>query len=95
LPFREVQLPPKLKFGYYTSGKWISLYQEPRTNLVLDGFIKASPACKRAVLETIEALRRNGHECVEITLPDSESLQLLYELGYRDALPFFNSCNSL
>ncbi|TEB18654.1 general amidase [Coprinellus micaceus] len=62
LPFREVQLPPKLKFGYYTS----------------DGFIKASPACKRAVLETIKALRQNGHECVEITLPDTATACKLY-----------------
>lgn len=55
LPFREVKLAPKLKFGYYTS----------------DNYIKASPACKRAVLETVEALRTAGHECVEFELPDA------------------------
>ncbi|KAI5121616.1 hypothetical protein M0805_001147 [Coniferiporia weirii] len=49
LPYRESSLPDKLRFGYYTS----------------DLFIKASPACKRAVLETVEALRKRGHECVE------------------------------
>ncbi|KAJ2923905.1 hypothetical protein H1R20_g13191, partial [Candolleomyces eurysporus] len=54
-PFREIEIPKKLKFGYYTS----------------DGFIKASPACKRAVLETVDALRKQGHECVEISLPDT------------------------
>uniref|UniRef100_A0A8H7XRN7 amidase n=1 Tax=Psilocybe cubensis TaxID=181762 RepID=A0A8H7XRN7_PSICU len=54
VPFRTVELPPKLKFGYYTS----------------DNYIKASPACKRAVLETVEALRAAGHECVEFELPD-------------------------
>ncbi|KAH6916170.1 amidase [Coprinopsis sp. MPI-PUGE-AT-0042] len=50
VPFRDVNLPFKLKFGFYTS----------------DNFIKASPACKRAVLETVEALRKKGHECVEL-----------------------------
>ncbi|KAL5536849.1 hypothetical protein ACEPAF_672 [Sanghuangporus sanghuang] len=49
LPYREATLPNKLRFGYYTS----------------DLFIKASPACKRAVLETVEALRKAGHECIE------------------------------
>ncbi|KAH8111020.1 amidase signature enzyme [Phellopilus nigrolimitatus] len=49
LPYREPELPNKLRFGYYTS----------------DLFIKASPVCKRAVLETVEALRKQGHECVE------------------------------
>ncbi|CAA7267413.1 unnamed protein product [Cyclocybe aegerita] len=55
VPFREATLPPKLKFGYYTS----------------DNYIKASPACKRAVLETVETLRAAGHECVEFEIPDS------------------------
>ncbi|KAF9485469.1 amidase [Pholiota conissans] len=55
LPFREVAMPKKLKFGYYTS----------------DNYIKASPACKRAVLETVEALRNAGHECVEFEVPDA------------------------
>ncbi|KAJ6625774.1 amidase [Mycena sp. CBHHK59/15] len=49
IPFRDVNLPKKLRFGYYTS----------------DGVIKASPACIRAVQETIDALKRAGHECVE------------------------------
>ncbi|KAF8661366.1 hypothetical protein AX16_001460 [Volvariella volvacea WC 439] len=53
LHFREVTLPSKLRFGYYTS----------------DGFVKASPACKRAVLETVKALEKQGHECIEIELP--------------------------
>ena len=30
-----------------------------------DGIVRASPACRRAVLETVEALRKAGHECVE------------------------------
>ena len=32
--------------------------------------MKSSPACQRAVLETVDALRKQGHECVEIELPD-------------------------
>ena len=35
-----------------------------------DGVVKGSPACHRAVLETVEALREAGHECVEIEPPD-------------------------
>jgi len=54
VPYRQVELPAKLKFGYYTS----------------DDFIKASPACKRAVLESVEALRAAGHECIEISVPE-------------------------
>ena len=53
IPYRDVQLPNRLKFGYY----------------LMDGLVKASPACKRAVLETVEALRREGHECVEFAVP--------------------------
>ncbi|KAJ7693428.1 amidase [Mycena rosella] len=50
VPFRDVTLPEKLRFGYYTS----------------DGIIKGSPACIRAVQITISALEKAGHECVEL-----------------------------
>lgn len=40
------------------------------TFCAVDGFIKASPACRRAVLQSVEALRAAGHECVEISVPD-------------------------
>ena len=53
MPYRDVQLPKRLKFGYY----------------LMDGLVKVSPVCKRAVLETVEALRREGHECVEFDVP--------------------------
>jgi len=53
IPYRDVQLPKKLKFGYYLT----------------DGLVKDSPACQRAVLETVTALRREGHECVEFSVP--------------------------
>lgn len=51
LLYRTVQLPKVLKFGYYTT----------------DRFCKTSPVCRRAVMETVDALRKQGHECVEFT----------------------------
>ncbi|GAA5925240.1 hypothetical protein JCM1841_004693 [Sporobolomyces salmonicolor] len=75
LPYREVKLPRKLKFGYYLT----------------DGFCHASPACERAVLETVEALRKQGHECVEFTPPSPiEAMELFVALtsagGYETLL---------
>ncbi|KAJ8588246.1 amidase signature enzyme [Rhizopogon salebrosus TDB-379] len=49
LPYRPVELPSKLRFGYYLS----------------DGMVETSPACQRAVLETVAALEKQGHECIE------------------------------
>ncbi|KAI0314594.1 amidase signature domain-containing protein [Amylostereum chailletii] len=54
VPYRDVKIPSKLRFGYY----------------ITDGFVKASPACRRAVLETVKALQLEGHECLEIELPE-------------------------
>ncbi|KAG8959732.1 hypothetical protein FRC03_007549 [Tulasnella sp. 419] len=54
VPYKDAALPEKLKFGYYKS----------------DGLIKASPACQRAVQESVDALRKAGHECVEFEFPD-------------------------
>ncbi|KAH9057420.1 amidase [Lactarius vividus] len=62
LPYRDVKLPEKLRFGYYLN----------------DGVVKGSPACQRAVLETVQALRAVGHECVEIDSPDSNQALLLF-----------------
>ncbi|KAF9054357.1 amidase [Panaeolus papilionaceus] len=75
IPYRDVTLPPKLCFGYYTS----------------DNYIKASPACKRAVLETVDVLRKAGHECVEFELPEANvSMNLFVGLtscdGYQTML---------
>jgi Asp-tRNA(Asn)/Glu-tRNA(Gln) amidotransferase A subunit family amidase len=39
-----------------------------------DNFVKASPANERAVLETVEALRRAGHECIEFDMPNGEHI---------------------
>ena len=51
VPYRDVKLPTDrpLRFGYFLH----------------DGFCAASPACERAVMETVEALRKAGHEVIE------------------------------
>ena len=54
----------------------------------LDRFIKASPVCKRAVVETVEALRAQGHECVEFKLPGPGNDTLVVE--YVDLLTLVN-----
>ncbi|KAK0466783.1 amidase signature domain-containing protein [Desarmillaria tabescens] len=70
MPYREHNLPEKLKFGYYTS----------------DGFVKASPANKRAVLETVAALRKQGHECIEFEPPNvHEALVAFVALSSSDS----------
>ncbi|KAJ7646909.1 amidase signature domain-containing protein, partial [Roridomyces roridus] len=73
--FREVKLPEKLRFGYYAS----------------DGVIKASPACIRAVHETVGALERQGHECIELNQDLTADIfntyiQLTSADGYRTLL---------
>ncbi|KAF8312351.1 amidase signature enzyme [Clavulina sp. PMI_390] len=52
----------KLKFGYYVS----------------DGVVKASPACQRAVMESVEALRKAGHECVPFTPPSVDEAMAIF-----------------
>ncbi|THU99137.1 amidase signature enzyme [Dendrothele bispora CBS 962.96] len=70
LPYRETKLPQKLRFGYYSN----------------DGFVKASPANRRAIMETVGALRKEGHECVEITVPNvPEAMQIFSALTSSDA----------
>ncbi|KAI6021726.1 amidase signature domain-containing protein [Pisolithus microcarpus] len=51
VPYRPAELPKKLKFGYY----------------FCDSITRSSPATVRAVQETIDALRKAGHECVEFS----------------------------
>ncbi|KAF8260713.1 amidase signature domain-containing protein [Lactarius quietus] len=62
IPYRDVKLPEKLRFGYYLN----------------DTSVKGSPACHRAVLESVQALRAAGHECVEIDCPDSIQALLFF-----------------
>ncbi|KAJ6500398.1 amidase [Mycena sanguinolenta] len=51
-------------------------YTEPKLPAKLrfgyytDCYIKGSPASKRAISETITALQKEGHECIEITIPN-------------------------
>lgn len=45
----------------------------PRPLVCPDGICRSSPACERAVLETVAALRKEGHEVVEFVPPNRES----------------------
>ncbi|KAB5594790.1 Fatty acid amide hydrolase 1 [Ceratobasidium theobromae] len=50
-----------------------------------DRFVRASPACQRAVHESVKALEKEGHSCVEISPPDVvEMLKLFVELTSAD-----------
>ncbi|KPV75250.1 uncharacterized protein RHOBADRAFT_26559 [Rhodotorula graminis WP1] len=67
IPYRDVKLEKKnkLRFGFFTQDK----------------FCRTSPACERAVRETVEALRREGHECVEFEPPSAvEAMELFVAL---------------
>ncbi|KAG2359187.1 amidase signature domain-containing protein [Suillus spraguei] len=80
MPYHAVELPSKLRFGYYLS----------------DGMMESSPACKRAVLETVSALRKQGHECIEFTSPLNASamevfLGLASSDGYKKMLSHLDS----
>ncbi|KAJ3790424.1 amidase signature domain-containing protein, partial [Lentinula aff. detonsa] len=69
LPYLEPQLADKLRIGFYTS----------------DGLIKSSPANKRAVEEAVAALRKEGHECIEIEIPDAtEAMEIFLGLTSAD-----------
>jgi Asp-tRNA(Asn)/Glu-tRNA(Gln) amidotransferase A subunit family amidase len=84
MPFREVELPERLKFGFYTDGAGWFMGKCPQgLTHTVDGFVKSSPACERAVLETIAALRQVGHECVELNWPfgiDNHFRSLVFSL---------------
>ena len=72
VPYRDVTISEKLRFGYYLNGASSAAYNEYSVGIYIytDGLVKGSPACHRAVLETLEALRNAGHECIEIDPPD-------------------------
>lgn len=55
LPWREVELPKKIKFGVMWS----------------DGIVDPSPACHRALKMTVDAVEKQGHEIVEFVIPDA------------------------
>ncbi|KAF9643224.1 hypothetical protein BDM02DRAFT_3132573 [Thelephora ganbajun] len=53
VPHRQVKLERKLKFVHHFD----------------DGMAQITPACYCAVCDTVEALRKQGHECVEFEFP--------------------------
>ncbi|QRW17247.1 amidase [Rhizoctonia solani] len=65
----DLDLSKPLKIGYFKT----------------DRFVRASPACQRAVLESVEALKGKGHIIEEISPPDiAELLKLFVELSSAD-----------
>jgi Asp-tRNA(Asn)/Glu-tRNA(Gln) amidotransferase A subunit family amidase len=70
LPWREVDLPKKLKFGV--------MYD--------DGVVTPSPACARALDLTIDALKKQGHEIVTFEPPSPlRALRIASQLLMSDA----------
>ncbi|KAG9125059.1 hypothetical protein FRC07_009129, partial [Ceratobasidium sp. 392] len=47
-------------------------------NVFADRFIRASPACQRAVQEAVDALAKAGQECIEINPPDMADILKLF-----------------
>ncbi|KAJ7052233.1 amidase signature domain-containing protein [Mycena amicta] len=41
-------------------------------------YAKASPASRRAVVDTVAALRKQGHECVEVEIPTPDEAMRIY-----------------
>lgn len=75
VPYRPVELPKKLKFGYY----------------FCDSLAQSSPATVRAIQETVNGLRKAGHECVEFsTLLPPSAMEVFVGLvtsdGYKKML---------
>ncbi|WOO83522.1 Fatty acid amide hydrolase 1 [Vanrija pseudolonga] len=76
LPWREAKLAPKLKIGY-----WVD-----------DGLVKTSPACARAVHESVAKLRELGHDVSEFRppIPIWQALKIFSALssaeGYKQLL---------
>ncbi|GAA6020979.1 hypothetical protein JCM11491_001574 [Sporobolomyces phaffii] len=73
--YDPVKLRDKLRFGYYLT----------------DAFCHASPACSRAVLAAAEAVRKQGHEVVEIPSPNAiDAMEIFVALtsanGYEPLL---------
>ncbi|TIC60902.1 amidase signature enzyme [Wallemia mellicola] len=62
VPYRTIELPKKIRFGYYTD----------------NNFVKSSPAVRRAVFETVEKLEQAGHECIDVGPVDAESAMEIF-----------------
>ncbi|KAK9363947.1 amidase signature domain-containing protein [Lipomyces starkeyi] len=70
IPWREITLPKKLKIGVMYS----------------DGVVDPSPACARALKQTVEALAKQGHEIVTFTPPSPvDALRISTQLILADA----------
>ncbi|EPB66744.1 Amidase [Ancylostoma ceylanicum] len=77
-PLNELTLArtDKLRIGYYDD----------------DGFCPPVPCVKRCVLETVERLKREGHELVRFTVPKvDEMVQILYKLIMADGGRYLQS----
>ncbi|KAG2354380.1 amidase signature enzyme [Suillus spraguei] len=57
---------------------------------LIDGMMESSPACKRAVLETVSALRKQGHQCIEPSAMEV-FLGLASSDGYKKMLSHLDS----
>ena len=67
----------KLKFGYYFD----------------DGVTVASPPVKRAIEQTVQALKSQGHEVVPITPPNTiEAVRIFVALTSGERFPPNNQC---
>ncbi|TIA96481.1 hypothetical protein E3P96_03598 [Wallemia ichthyophaga] len=69
VPYRPINLPQKLRFGYYADSN----------------FVRSSPAMRRGVFETIDKMREAGHECIDVGPVDAESaLEIFVALSAAD-----------
>ncbi|KAJ7045886.1 hypothetical protein C8F04DRAFT_918571, partial [Mycena alexandri] len=63
VPFREVNLPQKLRFRYHTNGK---LHLGNYRSVTATRIMKASPACIREMKKTADALQLAGHRRIQL-----------------------------
>ncbi|KAG2365325.1 amidase signature domain-containing protein [Suillus spraguei] len=62
-----------------------SLWLLPVRYYDIYGMMESSPACKRAVLETVSALRKQGHQCIEFTSPlNASAMEVFLGLASSD-----------
>lgn len=65
IPWNPIPPREKLRIGYYT----------------VDGYSPSSPACQRAVMDTVGALEKQGHTCVPFFPPSvQEAMSIFYGL---------------
>jgi len=71
MPWRKLDFPKKLRFGYYWD----------------DGIVRSTPAVKRSILETVEALKRAGHEVFEYKPYNTlEAVRLFFGIMGSDSM---------